>query len=71
MNIQYIAWNNLVASPRNVRRVKAGVETLASSIAADGLLQNLVVIPREDGKFEVVAGERRRRAVRQLVRDKR
>lgn len=70
MNIQPILWNQLVSSPRNVRKAKTGIDTLAASIAAEGLLQNLVVIPREDGKYEVVAGERRRRAIRQLVKAK-
>ena len=68
MTIQLIHWSNLVASPRNVRKVKAGIESLAASIAADGLLHNLTVTAREDGKSEVVAGERRRRAIIQLVR---
>jgi ParB family chromosome partitioning protein len=68
MTIQYIPWNNLVPSARNVRKVKADVTGLALSLAAEGLIQNLVVSPREDGKFEVVAGERRRRAIVQLVK---
>jgi ParB family chromosome partitioning protein len=70
MTTQMIAWNTLVPSPRNVRRVKSDVAGLAASIAADGLLQNLVVALREDGKFEVLAGERRRRAIGQLVKAK-
>jgi len=68
MTIQNIVWNQLIASPRNVRRVKTDIAPLAASIAAGGLLQNLVVIPRQDGKFEVVAGERRRRAIAHLVK---
>jgi ParB family chromosome partitioning protein len=51
-----------------VRKVKADVTGLALSLAAEGLIQNLVVSAREDGKFEVVAGERRRRAMVQLVK---
>lgn len=68
MNIQHILWNDLVASPRNVRKVKADIAPLAISLAADGLIQNFVVIPRQDGKYEVIAGERRRRAIVQLVK---
>ncbi|WP_454888837.1 ParB/RepB/Spo0J family partition protein [Sphingobium indicum] len=68
MTIQYIPLNDLVPSARNVRKVKADVTGLALSLAAEGLIQNLVVSPREDGKFEVVAGERRRRAIVQLVK---
>ena len=70
MTTQMIAWNTLVPSPRNVRRIKSDVAGPAASIAADGLLQNLVVARREDGKFEVLAGERRRRAIGQLVKAK-
>ena len=60
--IQYIPANLLVATPVNVRKVKTGIDTLAASIASsDGLIQNLVVTAaREDGKYEVIAGERRR-----------
>ena len=68
MTIQHILWNDLVASPRNVRKVKADIAPLAISLAADGLIQNLVVTPREDGKYEFIAGERRRRAIVQLVK---
>src|SRR3546814_12355141 len=66
MTIQYIAWNNLVASKRNRRKVKADVAGLALNLAADGLLQNLVVLPREDGTYAVIAGERRRRAIESI-----
>ncbi len=68
MTTQHIHWSNLVASPRNVRKIKAGIDSLAASIAADGLLHALTVTSRADGKSEVVAGERRRRAIIQLVR---
>src|SRR3546814_4833506 len=65
-----MAWNNLVASKRNRRKVKANGAGLALNLAVDGLLQNLVVLPREDGKYEVIAGERRRRAIVQLVKSR-
>lgn len=64
-----IPLNKLVQSPRNVRRcsdVAADAE-LKASIAAHGLLQNLVVRPAAKGKFEVDAGERRRRAMLALA----
>jgi ParB family chromosome partitioning protein len=41
-----------------------------ASIAAHGLLQNLIVRPAAKGRFEVEAGERRRRAMLALVDDK-
>ncbi len=62
---------DLVPSPYNVRRYSAGqVEELAALIASQGLLQNLIVTEqvvgrgkRQQNKFGVVAGERRRRAL--------
>jgi ParB family chromosome partitioning protein len=73
MNIQMIALNNLVPSTANVRKTGAtfGIEELAASIAAHGLLQNLQVLPTAKGKFEVVAGGRRLAALKLLVKYKR
>ena len=70
--IKSIPLNKLVRSPRNVRRHSdpaADVE-LKASIAARGLLQNLIVRPAAKGKFEVEAGERRRRAMLALAHEK-
>jgi ParB family chromosome partitioning protein len=68
--IEFIPLNKLVASPRNVRCKdrKADIESLAQSIAARGLLQNLCVTPGEDGRFEVEAGGRRLLALKHLAR---
>jgi len=70
--IKTIPLNKLVQSPRNVRRHSdaAADAELKASIAARGLLQNLIVRPAAKGKFEVEAGERRRRAMLELVADK-
>jgi ParB family chromosome partitioning protein len=62
---------DLVPSPYNVRRYAVGqVDDLAALIASQGLLQNLIVTEqvvgrgkRQETKFGVVAGERRRRAL--------
>jgi ParB family transcriptional regulator, chromosome partitioning protein len=72
MNIQTIALTQLVPSPANVRKTsaKTGIEELAASIAAHGLLQNLQVRPAKDGNFEVVAGGRRRAALNFLAKQK-
>ena len=76
--VTLIPLNRLKKSPRNVRRVahsEASLDALAASIAAVGLLQNLVVEPEfaEDGTptgdYFVTAGEGRRLA--QLLRVKR
>ena len=69
---QSIPLNKLVPSPRNVRRRQdaAADAELKASIAARGLLQNLVVRACAKGKFSVEAGERRRRALTALAEDK-
>lgn len=70
--IKTIPLNKLVASPRNVRKrsdPQADAE-LKASIAARGLLQNLIVRSAARGKFEVDAGERRRKAMLSLAADK-
>jgi ParB family transcriptional regulator, chromosome partitioning protein len=77
--VRDIPLDKLKASPANVRwtDAQAGVEELAASIAAHGLLQSLVVMPERDGagaetgRYLVVAGERRRKALRLLVKQKR
>src|SRR3546814_5782711 len=70
--IKSIPLNKLVQSPRNVRRHSdpAADAELKASIAAHGLLQNHIVRPSAKGKFEVEAGERRRRAMIALADEK-
>lgn len=74
----FIPLNKLKTSPRNARKMphsEAAIEALAASIAAKGLLQNLVVEPEVDadgaatGFYLVTIGEGRRLA--QLLRVKR
>ncbi len=66
--------SQLVPSRRNPRKVKPGREAhqrLVASIGSQGLLQPLVVRPL-DGKpkrFEVVAGDRRLKALREIHRE--
>jgi ParB family chromosome partitioning protein len=48
---------------------EAGLEELASSIRAQGVIQPLVVTPRDDGTFTIVAGERRWRAAQRAGLD--
>lgn len=43
------------------------IEALATSIRHEGLVQNIVVRPVGDGKFKIVAGERRYRAFKKLA----
>jgi len=52
-----IPLNKLVAWDGNVRKTASnGIDELAASIAAHGLLQSLVVRKHGRGKFAVVAG---------------
>ena len=52
------------ANPNNPRKhfAEEDLEDLAKSIRDKGLLQPIVVRPRADGEYEIVAGERRWRA---------
>jgi ParB family chromosome partitioning protein len=77
-DVLFIPLNKLKKSPKNVRQMphtKAEIEALAASIAANGLLQNLIIEPEHDkkgrttGYYLVTAGEGRRLA--QLLRAKR
>jgi ParB family transcriptional regulator, chromosome partitioning protein len=72
MTMQTISLTQLVPSAANVRKTgtKTGIEELAASIAAHGLLQNLQVRPVKGGSFEVVAGGRRLAALKLLAKQK-
>ena len=67
--------NLLALSPETAASINqstadAAADTeLKASIAARGLLQNLIVRPAAKGKFEVEAGERRRKAMLRLAED--
>jgi ParB/RepB/Spo0J family partition protein len=57
-------------NPKQVRKTFRRIEELAGSIAEYGLLHNLVVVPHsEPGYYELVAGERRYRALTLLAKD--
>jgi ParB/RepB/Spo0J family partition protein len=66
-----IAIEHIVPSPFNMRKEFAGIDDLAQSIKAQGLLENLVVRPdpKKAGRFQLIAGERRWRALKQLGAD--
>ena len=68
--IKSVKVKNLSLSNDNVRKRgrEVGLEELAASIAANGLLQNLVVTPlKKAGTFTVKAGGRRLRAIRRVT----
>jgi ParB family chromosome partitioning protein len=62
--LRFIPIELLRPNPNNPRKhfAEAELEDLARSIREKGLLQPLVVRPRINGEFEIVAGERRWRA---------
>src|SRR5580698_6830943 len=68
-NTTAIALNKLLAWQGNVRKTDPdkGIDELAASIAAHGLLQSLVVRKDKRGKFAVVAGQRRLLALKSLA----
>ena len=76
--VKDIPLSKLKPSPANVRKTGGdeGLEELAASIEAHGLLQMPIVAPERDdagnetGRYLVIAGERRRKALRLLVRQK-
>ncbi len=61
----------IAANPDQPRRRfdPAELQSLADSIAAQGILQPVLVRPRPGGRFEIVAGERRWRAAQLAGRD--
>ncbi len=68
--IQSVKVKNLTLSKGNVRKTNrdVGIDTLAANIAAQGLLQNLIVTPlKKAGTFTVKAGGRRLRALQLLI----
>tara|TARA_R110001592_G_scaffold343029_1_gene633167 strand:- start:4827 stop:6707 length:1881 start_codon:yes stop_codon:yes gene_type:complete len=71
MTTQMITLSKLQVSAKNVRKTapdKDADTRLMASIASQGVLQNLVVVPEGKGKFGVVAGGRRLRALQALAK---
>ena len=71
-DITMIALSKLVPGQRNVRKTKPAmsIDELAASIAAHGLLQNLIVSEADKGRYSVEAGGRRLKALRKLAKAK-
>lgn len=62
---------SITGDPNQPRKMFKDIESLASSIEAQGLLQPITIRPRPDGQpgYYIVAGERRFRAVSLLGRE--
>lgn len=68
--LQEIDIDQLDANAANFYAVDVSkLDTLADSIAMDGLQQPLVVTPGQDGRYTVISGHRRRAAIRRLVEE--
>lgn len=68
--LRMLALSQLAVNPLNPRKAfkDEHLDELAESIAADGILQNLVVTPAgKDGRHVVIAGGRRQRALMKLA----
>ena len=63
-----IGLEQIIPNPRQPRRdfSASDLQELQHSMQASGLLQPIAVRPRKDGRFELIAGERRFRAAGQL-----
>lgn len=67
MELRYIPLTQLEVSASNVRRrdISADVDELAHSMERDGL-QQPIVVQGKDGRFEIIIGQRRYLAAKQL-----
>lgn len=65
--VTYVPVDQIVPNPHQPRsKIEAeGLEDLAASIREHGILQPLLVSPEGDGRYTLIAGERRWRAARQ------
>ena len=55
----YISIDKLFPHPDNPRKELGDLTELAESIKAKGIMQNLTVVPREEGGYTVIIGHRR------------
>lgn len=68
--VELVSYSYLSDTDQNVRFIpysQESVEDLATSIAAVGILQNLVVVEMPDGSLGVAAGGRRKAALALLI----
>lgn len=72
MAVHTVPFSKLVASDAiNARAAtRDGIDELAASIAAKGIIQPLCVRPADDGRYEVIDGRRRHQAIAKLVKAK-
>lgn len=71
MTLTTIPLHLLDQDDRNSRKQYTGISLLADSIAAGGLLENLGVVASKDGRYLVKFGNRRLKAMKLLVNERR
>ena len=57
--LQYIDVSKIFPHPDNPRKNLGDIQELSDSIKANGVLQNLTVVPMSSGQYTVVIGHRR------------
>ena len=57
--LQYIEVSKILPHPDNPRRNLGDIQELSDSIRANGVFQNLTVVPQGDSKYTVIIGHRR------------
>lgn len=57
--LQYIEVTKIFPHPDNPRKNLGDIQELSDSIKANGVLQNLTVVPRSNGQYTIVIGHRR------------
>jgi len=67
VSVREIGIGEIDPNPEQPRKSfnKESISQLAQSIRDQGVLQPLLVVPREDGRYRIIAGERRYRASRE------
>ena len=69
--IVYIPVDSIIPHPNNPRKDVGDVSELAESIKANGIMQNLTIVPaEEDGKYYALIGHRRLAAAKQAGLEK-
>ena len=58
-NIVFIKTAELHPHPNNPRLELGDIDELAESIKTKGIMQNLTVVPREEGGYTIIIGHRR------------
>lgn len=62
--IKYIKTNRLLPHPQNPRKELGDLTELADSIKANGVMQNLTVVPHGHGYYTIIIGHRRHAAAK-------